>query len=158
MGAVSRGKAGKRKLKGRAGLPARRCGLCGKTRNLVRTECCDQWICDDEGDYVLFSYARNSCSRNHRRYTLCGFHHAEGHSVAWQDCSACRNEFATELYVHYGTNKYNFTKLQNPPSYEPTKCAGCGTVISLGEDGYSIDRDKYLCEQCTNVRFTERRK
>ena len=41
-----------------------RCGLCGKTRNLTKTECCDHWICDDEDKYVMFSYARNSCHRN----------------------------------------------------------------------------------------------
>ncbi len=39
-----------------------RCGLCGKTKKLTKTECCDQWICDDEDKYVIFSYARNSCS------------------------------------------------------------------------------------------------
>jgi len=143
-------KTEERKRKGRAGVAVRRCGLCGKTRNLVRTECCDRLICDDEGNYRLFSYARNSCSRNHRRYTLCGFHHAEGHSGAWQDCSACRKEFETELYVYYGTNGYNFSKLENPPAYEPTKCAGCGSVISLGEDGYSIQGRKYFCERCTS--------
>ncbi len=37
-----------------------RCGLCGKTGNLIRTECCGNWICDDEDKYVIFSYARNS--------------------------------------------------------------------------------------------------
>ena len=26
---------------------APRCGQCGKTKKLTRTECCDQWICDD---------------------------------------------------------------------------------------------------------------
>jgi len=41
------------------------CGLCGKKRKLTRTECCGQWICDDEDQYVLFSYAQNSCYRNH---------------------------------------------------------------------------------------------
>jgi hypothetical protein len=50
-----------------------RCGLCGKTKNLTKTECCGTWICDDEHKYVVFSYARNSCSRNHRRYTLWGY-------------------------------------------------------------------------------------
>lgn len=39
-----------------------RCGLCGKTTNLTKTECCGTWICDDEHKYVMFSYARNSCS------------------------------------------------------------------------------------------------
>jgi hypothetical protein len=133
----------------------RRCGLCGKTRNLVPTECCGQWICDDEANYVLFSYARNSCSRNHRRYTLCGFHHAEGHSGTWQDCPACRKGFETELYVYYGTNEYNFTKLPNPPSYEPTKCSGCGRVIRLAEDGYSIQGRRYLCDRCTSQKIRE---
>ncbi len=56
-----------------------RCGLCGKATNLTKTECCGNWICDDEDQYVMFSYARNSCLRNHRRYTLCGYHHTEGH-------------------------------------------------------------------------------
>jgi hypothetical protein len=90
---------------------------------------------------------------DHRRYTLCGFHHAEGHSGAWQDCSACLNEFETELYVHYGTNEHNFTKLENPPSYEPTKCSGCGEVINLGEDGYSTQGKRYWCERCTSKEF-----
>jgi hypothetical protein len=56
-----------------------RCGLCGKRGKLTKTECCDQWICDDTENYVLFSYARNSCARNHGRYTLCAHHYNEGH-------------------------------------------------------------------------------
>lgn len=48
-----------------------RCGLCGKKKNLTKTDCCGNWICDDEHKYVIFSYARNSCHRNHNRYTLC---------------------------------------------------------------------------------------
>src|SRR3989338_8005647 len=65
----------------RKSAPKPRCGLCGKTRNLTKTECCGNWICDDEHKYVIFSYARNSCYRNHRRYTLCGSHHAEEPSL-----------------------------------------------------------------------------
>ena len=99
------------------------CGLCGNKSNLTKTECCGRWICDDEDDYVLFSYARNSCFRNHRRYTLCGFHHAEGHNGDWKTCALCRNSIETEMYVYYGTNEYNFEILKNPPSYEPTRCS-----------------------------------
>ena len=132
-----------------------RCGLCGKTENLTKTECCDQWICDDEDKYIMFSYARNSCHRNHRRFTLCGHHHAEGHSGHWKDCPNCREDFVTELYVYYGTNEYNFEKLENPPEYEPTRCVKCNTVISLGEGGYSVGREGYLCERCTRPEFSK---
>lgn len=125
-----------------------RCGLCGKTARLCRTECCGNWICDDEGSYVPFSFSRSSCSRNHRRYTLCGFHSAEGHEGRWQDCERCRQEFETEMYVHYGTNEYNFDKLANPPEFEPTLCAGCGRRIDLAAGGYSSLGDAYTCMKC----------
>ena len=125
------------------------CGLCGKTRKLAKTDCCAHWICDDEDQYVLFSYARNSCSRNHRRYTLCGFHHTEEHPGRWTACRECRKGFETEMYVWYGTNEYNFEKLQHPPSYQPTKCSKCDRIIRLGEDGYSTLCGKYFCEACT---------
>lgn len=147
-----RRKARKKKEK-MASRPGRACGLCGKTTNLTKTECCGQWICDDEDQYVLFSYATNSCHRNHRRYTLCGFHHMEGHPGRWQDCAKCREAFETEMYVWYGTNEYNFEKLRNPPKYEPTRCRTCGRVIVLGEEAYSYGKDGYSCEECTAERM-----
>jgi len=132
-----------------------RCGLCGKTSKLTKTECCSQWICDDEGKYVLFSYARNSCHRNHDRYTLCSYHYNEGHQGKWQDCPDCLESLDTEMYVYYGTNEYNFEKLVNPPSYQPTKCAKCKKVIRLGEDGYSVKGKEYLCEACSSREFAK---
>ena len=140
----------KRQRKPKSGESAGpKCGLCGKSGNLTRTECCGQWICDDSDDYVLFSYARNSCWRNHDRYTLCGYHYAEEHEGDWKDCPQCREDLETELYVWHGTNEYNFEKLENPPAYEPTKCAACGAVIVLAEDGYSMRGDGYWCGKCT---------
>lgn len=133
-----------------------RCGLCGKTTTLTKTECCGQWICDDEDRYVLFSYARNSCHRNHNRYTLCSHHYNEGHQGKWRNCPKCRESFdETEIYVYYGTNGYNFEKLSDPPAYEPTKCARCGKVINLGEDGYSMKGKEYLCEVCSDREFAK---
>jgi len=127
-----------------------RCGLCGKTKKLTKTECCGQWICDDEDQYVPFSYATNSCYRNHIRYTLCGYHYTEEHAGNWKDCPECRNGFGTEMYVYYGTNEFNFQKLENPPAYLPTKCAKCGVMISLGYDSYSKKEGEYWCEECTH--------
>src|ERR671931_1567229 len=94
--------AGKRRPAKRAATTqkrvARSCGLCGKsTKPLVRTECCNEWICDDEHEYVMFSYAHNSCHRNHSRYTLCASHYNEGHEGAWQECRECRESFETEM-------------------------------------------------------------
>lgn len=138
-----------------AGGDRPRCGLCGKTANLTRTECCGHWICDDEHMYRLFSYARNSCHRNHRRYTLCGFHHCEGHEGRWQDCPNCRAAFEDqlEMYVYYGTNEYNFEKLPNPPSFEPTHCSQCNRVISLSQEAHSSRGDEYWCERCSAKEF-----
>ena len=128
--------------------PLLRCGLCGKREHLQRTECCGHWICDDEASYQLFSYARNSCARNHRRLTLCGFHHGEGHAGEWQKCVPCRDAFKTEMYAYYGTNQYNFAVLADPPGFEPTLCVGCGQRIVLGDGGYSSLGDQYACADC----------
>jgi hypothetical protein len=119
----------------------------------MRTSCCGNWICDDEEDYVLFSFARNSCHRNHDRYTLCSSHYHEGHAGKWQDCKKCRESFETEMYVYYGTNEYNFEMLPNPPDFEPTRCADCSRVISLGTDGYMMSGKNYYCERCADKRM-----
>lgn len=136
-----------------AGGSAHACGLCGNTKRLTKAECCGNWICDDEGDYVVFSYARNSCYRNHTRYTLCGSHHAEEHKGRWTMCGECRGNFETEMYVWYATNDYNFEKLADPPAYEPTHCIDCKRVIRLGEDGYMQGSDGYRCEPCEAIQF-----
>ena len=130
-----------------------RCGLCGKTGKLTRTPCCGNWICNDADKYVAFSYARNSCFRNHTMFTICGFHGNEKHEGRWQDCAKCRDSFETEMYVWYGTNEYNFEKLPNPPEFEPTHCSKCNRVIKLGEDGYSVRGKEYLCARCSAKEF-----
>lgn len=150
---MKRTKQKERHLPG-AGAPRVRCGLCGKKSKLTRTDCCGQWICDDEHKYVLFSYARNSCHRNHSRYTLCGYHHNEGHEGDWRNCEECRQGFKTEMYVWYGTNEYNFVKLENPPKFEPTRCAKCDRVIKLAEESHSTTGGRYLCEQCSAKEFS----
>lgn len=146
------------KKKSSAGGEARaskKCGLCGKTRKLVKTPCCDSWICDDEDQYQLFSFATNSCFRNHRRYTLCGYHSCEEHPGPWQTCKRCRKDMDDELemYVWYGTNEYNFETLPDPPAFKPTHCSECGVRIHLGTDGYTQTGDKKYCQQCASKRW-----
>lgn len=134
---------------GTVGLGGRVCGLCHQQHKpLMRTECCGQWICDDQDEYVMFSFARNSCSRNHERFTLCGFHFNEQHDGIWTDCQLCRESNDTEMYVWYGTNEYNFVKLKDPPAFEPTLCTVCQKVIRQGEDGYTRQAGKFYCMEC----------
>ena len=125
-----------------------RCGLCGKKGKLTKTECCDRWICDDEDQYVVFSYARNSCYRNHNVFTLCAHHHEEEHEGDWKECKKCRKNYETEMYVWFGTNEYNFEKLQNPPKFKATKCSKCGVIIKLSEGGFGMEKGEYVCFEC----------
>ncbi len=60
------------------------------------------------------------------------------------------------MYVWYGTNEYNFERLENPPEFEPTLCSKCGTRIVLGEDGFTISGDEYWCEQCAAREMNKR--
>lgn len=125
------------------------CGLCGKKAKLIKTECCNNWICNDEGKYVIFSYARNSCSRNHRRFTLCGYHNTENHKGNWKTCKRCLNSFDTEDYVWYGTDEYNFEKLPDPPKFEPTLCGNCKHIIKRSEEEYTLlPNGQFFCEIC----------
>ena len=135
--------------------PAKQCGLCGKAKGLTRTECCGNWICDDTDQYVLFSYARNSCYRNHDRYTLCAGHHHERHTGSWKSCKTCMKNFETEMYVWYGTNEYNFEILKNPPRFKPTRCADCKKILRLPDDGYSITRKGYVCQECSGFEMPD---
>lgn len=132
------------------------CGLCGlKKKPREKTECCGNWVCGDESDYELFSYSRDICVRNHRRFTLCGYHHAEDHKGDWKICQKCLNDFKDnlEMYVWYGTNEYNFEKLKNPPKFKPTYCAGCSRIISLSDESYTSFKNIYVCQDCSDRGF-----
>lgn len=122
------------------------CALCGKKENLVLSDCCERWMCGE-------SKRGRSCHEKHGRYTLCAFHHNEGHTGHWKECEKCRKSFVTEIYVHYATNKHNVEVLENPPRFDPTHCAGCGKVIKLGRDGYMVDGEKYFCDGCADERM-----
>jgi hypothetical protein len=125
------------------------CGLCGKSGKLTKTECCNEWICDDQDNYVIFSYANTSCYRNHDRYTLCSMHHREEHEGDWKDCKKCREHLAeTEMYVWCGTNEFNFEKLTKIPSFKPTKCSKCKKIIRLGQETVGYMQGKHVCENC----------
>ena len=92
--------------------PEPKCGMCGhkwsRTISLCKTDCCDEWICQDEVVYELGSYKLNSCSRNHSRYSMCHNHFKERHSGRWQDCRGCHYEPKSKEQKEWisFTNKY----------------------------------------------------
>lgn len=126
------------------------CGLCGGTRKRrEQTDCCGHWVCGNESEYVMFSYSRDICARNHRRYTLCSYHHTEKHDGDWKTCDACLESFNAETYAWYGTNRYNFEKLPHVPAFAPSHCGACGRVISYGNGGFTnFPSGRVACEDC----------
>lgn len=144
----------KRNKKRPSSVAEPKCGLCGKRGKLTKTPCCGNWICDDYDNYQLFSFARNSCYRNHDHYTVCAVHCQEEHEGDdWRTCTECREYFdKLENYAWAATNEYNFVKLKNPPEYEPTHCAECNAVIRLNEEAYSIKGGgRYLCSLSASI-------
>ena len=130
-----------------------KCGLCGSTENLTKTDCCGNWICDDMDEYVAFSYAHNSCMRNHFKYTLCGHHFHSEHDGPWKGCKKCYDDFKDnmELFVYFGTNEYNFDILKDPPKFETTLCSKCNRKINLTEDFYTTYKGEHICEKCKPI-------
>ncbi|KAF9476772.1 hypothetical protein BDN70DRAFT_151422 [Pholiota conissans] len=131
--------------------PRSYCGLCGKTKGPLRvTECCKKTVCDDYENYVMFTYARNSCSRNHDRYTTCSQHHQEGHRTDWKSCIKCDDGFEAELRAWYATNSYNFIGdiHPNPPTFSPKSCNECGRVVKQGAEPNAWLPGGILCKSC----------
>ena len=131
------------------------CGLCGsKTKNLTKTHCCDNWICDGSDSNALFSCHSNSCYENHDCYTICAYHSNEKHKGEWQDCKKCKNSFDLPNYVDMGTNEYNFDVLQNPEKVTVT-CVNCGfTADSINGFAYQTSKGHFCSKKkCEEAAF-----
>jgi len=74
-------------------------------------------------------------------------------TAAGATTAKCRSGIKTEMYVYYGTNEYNFEKLADPPTFEPTRCAACNRVIKLATEGYTISRGGTYCARCRPLPF-----
>ena len=143
------------KIKQNKSLDKPKCGLCGSTKKkLTKTLCCDNWICDDVDSYVIFSYARNSCYRNHDRYTLCAYHHHEEHTGHWQDCKKCKESFDLPNYTESGTNEHNFEVLKNIEAFT-LSCANCNfTANSVDKFAYQTSNGYYCAKKkCQEAAF-----
>ncbi len=90
-------------------IPGKVCQFCGDDDvPLVKTPCCEKWICCDT---AFFSFRGGDyCQYEHERFSLCFFHHNEGHLGHWQDCDECRKDLGDQEYErslkHPGTARF----------------------------------------------------
>ena len=78
-------------------IPGEHCRFCGsKSSPLVKTRCCEQWICCD----TSFSSLRGGgcCQFEHEHNSICHFHYNEGHKGKWQECEECRTFLGEEQF------------------------------------------------------------
>ncbi len=78
-------------------IPGEHCRLCGgKSLPLVKTQCCNQWICCDTA--FLSIRGGGYCQFEHENYSACYFHYNENHQGIWQECKECLDFFDNEQY------------------------------------------------------------
>ncbi len=87
-------------------IPGQRCRFCGNhAAPLVKTRCCDQWICCDT---AFLSYRGGGyCQFQHEHYSICHFHYNEAHPGSWQSCEQCRRFFGEDSFSNGLTDPIN---------------------------------------------------
>ena len=133
-----------------------KCGLCGETRKdlLEVTECCGLTLCNREDEYEMMSYSREFCSRSHRRYSGCGYHHGEGHAGDWRACSDCAAEQKKPGQLTWQDfNGYCFTPgTRQQGDLYSIPCSTCAGRIVQGVEGYAWSGNMGMC--CMNCANT----
>ncbi len=111
-----------------------KCELCDEEENLILTDCCKNWVCNDEDQLATFSISINQCYQNHFKNTLCGFHYREGHKEPnWKTCQQCKDYFSPEEYCYFSTNSNNF---------DITRCT------AAAEAPHIVHKTKLYCMKC----------
>jgi hypothetical protein len=87
-------------------IPGEVCRFCGDdSAPLVKTPCCDQWICCDTS---YLSYRGGGyCQFEHENYSICHFHYNEKHQGRWQDCKECRGFFGEDELNRIAEDRMN---------------------------------------------------
>ena len=94
-----------------------RAASCSKTGKLRKTQCCGNWVCDDHDKYVPFSYAQKQLQPGiMTTIPSAGIITMKGMEATGKTARNAATYFETEMYVWYGTNDYNFEKLETRPS------------------------------------------
>ena len=89
-----------------AGEHGRFCGDASAA--LVKTPCCQQWICCDTA-FVAFR-GGGRCQVEHERLSLCYSHYEDKHGGPWETCQQCRDFWSPRDYRTYAENPINWPK------------------------------------------------
>jgi hypothetical protein len=73
------------------------CRFCGDpSAPLVKTPCCQQWICCDTA--FLSFRGGGRCQVEHERFSLCYSHYEDQHGGPWESCQKCREFWSPRDY------------------------------------------------------------
>ena len=73
------------------------CRFCGDAKApLVKTPCCQQWICCDTA--FLSFRGGGRCQVEHERFSLCYSHYEDQHGGPWESCQKCRDFWSPRDY------------------------------------------------------------
>src|SRR2546425_1343050 len=96
-------------------IAGEQCRFCGDpSAPLVKTPCCQQWICCDTA-FVSFRGGRR-CQVEHERFCMCYSHYEAQHWGPWESCQQCREFLSPPDYKTYTQN----------PSYWARQWGACG--------------------------------
>jgi hypothetical protein len=82
------------------------CRFCGDAEApLVKTPCCEQWICCDTAFVSL--RGGGYCQVEQERFSLCYSHYQDQHGGPWESCQKCRDFWSPQDYKFYAENPIN---------------------------------------------------
>ena len=85
------------------------CRFCGDAKApLVKTPCCQQWICCDTA--FLSFRGGGRCQVEHERFSLCYSHYEDRHGGPWESCQKCRDFWSPRDYQFYAENPINWPR------------------------------------------------
>lgn len=85
------------------------CRFCGDAKApLVKTPCCEQWICCDTA--FLSFQGGGRCQVEHERFSMCYSHYQDQHGGPWESCQKGRDYWSPRDYPFYAENPINWPR------------------------------------------------
>lgn len=128
------------------------CTACGRRGEVKPSECCGLLFCAGGSPFSPYASPLAHCERSHSRYTVCGYHHGQGHAGPWANCEVCKSDFEPQLYEYYASNRCNSGQRPYDSKLHHPRCNDCARWIDLLADGYWVEGGGFLCIRCAEER------